>query len=615
MAKINLQDGELARMQITKEQEVEISKLYHQTYLDLKKEMEKLSHSGTTSESLRKTYLNKLVKQLKESYKSIGEGLEKQIQKGMLDAAQAVVGNNSDWLKKAGLKVEGAYSYVPQDIVSLLSSGKLYGEGWSLSKAIWGDSQKKAHDIDQVVAAGVAANKSAYEIAKDLEQYVNPNAKKEWDWSKVYPGTTKKVDYNAQRLARTMVSHAYQQSLLATTKHNPFVTGYRWRSAHTHRTCELCNERDGQVYSANDLPLDHPNGMCTFLVELSGSLTDVADRLGNWVNGAEDPELDNWYKSMNLPKSQTAPQFNDLQKKWLEAYGFSPTNLPKNFSEWSHSVEPDQLSSLMSELGIWGKAHPYQELNKWYEANLLKTKSFPKVSDSIKKKIKPAPKPPSTGTPPLSKWIDGVRKNTESKMLKMEESSLGSLRDEQLKAIKRYTGSSYEEMNGYLRNLGRGMTQEQAKSRSGISDSQIDSMYTAIKALDSIKTTEPLFLRRGSSLGDLAGLLPGDYSDNKSLLRSMSIEEINEMLQGAVGTYQGFTSTSSLYERGFNGELETIFYAPPGTSASSIMSISRYGTGEGETLLNAGTQVRVISIEKSDGHKGSRYRAYLEIIP
>lgn len=615
MAKINLQDGELARMQITKEQEVEISKLYHQTYLDLQKEMKGLSHEGSTSESLRKTYLNKLVKQLKESYKSIGEGLEKQIQKGMLDTAQAVVDNNSDWLKKAGLKVEGAYSYVPQDIVSLLSSGKLYGEGWSLSKAIWGDSQKKAHDIDQVVAAGVAANKSAYEIAKDLEQYVNPNAKKEWDWSKVYPGTTKKVDYNAQRLARTMVSHAYQQSLLATTKHNPFVTGYRWRSAHTHRTCELCNERDGNVYSANDLPLDHPNGMCTFLVELSGSLTDVADRLGNWVNGAEDPELDNWYKSMNLPKSQTAPQFNDLQKKWLEAYGFSPTNLPKNFSEWSHSVEPDQLSSLMSELGIWGKAHPYQELNKWYEANLLKTKNFPKVSDPVKKKIKPPPKPPSTGTPPLSKWIAGVRKNTESKMLKMEKSSLGSLRDEQLKALKRYTGSSYEEMNGYLRNLGRGMTKEQAKSRSGISDSQIDSMYTAIKALDSIKTTEPLFLRRGSSLGDLAGLLPGDYSDNKSLLRSMSIEEINEMLQGAVGTYQGFTSTSSLYERGFSGELETIFYAPPGTSASSIMSISQYGTREGETLLNAGTQVRVISIEESDGHKGSRYRAYLEIIP
>ena len=300
MASINLQDGEQARLTITKEQEVEISKLYRQVYLDLKKQMESLPlhGEGTASQSLRKAYLNKLIKQLKEEYKALGEGLEKQIKKGMQDTASTVVQANDDWLKKAGLTIEGAYSYVPKDIVFMLVTGQLYGGGWTLSKAIWGESQKHAHDIDKIVAAGVAANKSAYEIAKDLEKYVNPSAKKEWDWSKVYPGTSKKVDYNAQRLARTMISHAYQQSLLATTKYNPFVTGYRWRSAHTHRTCELCNERDGQVYSAKDLPLDHPNGMCTFIAELSDSMSDIADRIGDWATGSKDPALDQWYASM-----------------------------------------------------------------------------------------------------------------------------------------------------------------------------------------------------------------------------------------------------------------------------------------------------------------------------
>ena len=298
MGYISLRDGEKARLNITKAQEDEISKLYHQVYLDLKKKMDKLSHSGTTSESLRKTYLNKMVKELKAAYKSLGVGLEKSIEKGIGDTATAVVQNNADWLKKAGLTIEGAYSYVPKDIVSMLVTGQLYGEGWTLSKAIWGQSQKHAEDINKIVAAGVAANKSAYDIAKDLEQYVNPEARKEWDWSKVYPGTSKKVDYNAQRLARTMVSHAYQQSLLATTKYNPFVTGYKWRSAHTHRTCELCNSRDGKVFSAEELPLDHPNGLCTFLVELEGSLEDVANRLGDWANGAEDPALDRWMSSM-----------------------------------------------------------------------------------------------------------------------------------------------------------------------------------------------------------------------------------------------------------------------------------------------------------------------------
>lgn len=310
MGYISLRDGEKARLNITKAQEDEISKLYHQVYLDLKKKMDKLSHSGTASESLRKTYLNKMVKELKAAYKSLGVGLEKSIEKGIGDTATAVVQNNADWLKKAGLTIEGAYSYVPKDIVSMLVTGQLYGEGWTLSKAIWGQSQKHAEDINKIVAAGVAANKSAYDIAKDLEIYVNPEARKEWDWSKVYPGTSKKVDYNAQRLARTMVSHAYQQSLLATTKYNPFVTGYKWRSAHTHRTCELCNSRDGKIFSAEELPLDHPNGLCTFLVELEGSLEDVANRLGDWANGKEDPALDRWYNSMQgkpTPQQVKAP--------------------------------------------------------------------------------------------------------------------------------------------------------------------------------------------------------------------------------------------------------------------------------------------------------------------
>lgn len=294
MAHINLRDAEQARREITREQEREILKLYNQIYKNLRDELKSLPQ-GSVSGSLRRSYLNKLTKQIKRSYDELSKKLLGIVESGMESASQAVVNGNNDWLKSIGLNVEGAYSRVPHDIVSLLSSGKLYEEGWSLSKAIWGDSKKKSHDIDQIVAAGIAANKSAYEIAKDLEAYVNPEAKKPWDWSKVYPGTSKKVDYNAQRLARTMVSHAYQQSLLASTKYNPFVKGYRWRSAHTHRTCEICNERDGKIYSAEDLPLDHPNGICTFLVEID-DLNDVADRLGDWANGAKDPELDRWMK-------------------------------------------------------------------------------------------------------------------------------------------------------------------------------------------------------------------------------------------------------------------------------------------------------------------------------
>ena len=86
------------------------------------------------------------------------------------------------------------------------------------------------------------------------------------------------------------------------------------------------------------------------------------------------------------------------------------------------------------------------------------------------------------------------------------------------------------------------------------------------------------------------------------------------MFAGAVGQYGSFTSTSSIWDRGFSGDVEVVIYAPKGTSASSIMSISNFGTGEGETLLNAGTTVRCIKVEKSDGHKGSDIRVFLEVI-
>lgn len=94
----------------------------------------------------------------------------------------------------------------------------------------------------------------------------------------------------------------------------------------------------------------------------------------------------------------------------------------------------------------------------------------------------------------------------------------------------------------------------------------------------------------------------------------MSVDELRSKFVGTQGTYAGFTSTSSLYDRGFSGNVEVIMHAPAGTEATSIMTVSQYGTGEGETLLNAGTKVEITGIEKSDGHMGSSIRVYMEII-
>lgn len=288
--KLSLKTAEQERVRLTAAQQKQIQKLYE----DAAKEVAKQAAQAprVPSDALRKQYLNQLQKQINERLDQIRTEVESTVKDNMKQTAEAVVGDNIDFLREVGMPIEGAFSYVPDEVVRAVATGQLYDGKWSLSRALWKNTKRTQKDVQSVIAQGIAQNKSAYDIAKDLEKYVDPSAKKDWDWSKVYPGTAKKVDYSAQRLARTMVSHAYQQSFVKTTQKNPFVTKYKWVSAGGARTCEICAARDGVEYSKTDLPLDHPNGMCTFIAVIEDSMMDIADRIADWALGGSDPELD-----------------------------------------------------------------------------------------------------------------------------------------------------------------------------------------------------------------------------------------------------------------------------------------------------------------------------------
>lgn len=280
------------RVKITNEQAKQIRKLYKDLANEYKRELRVLSTKSNISSYMRSEYLKDYVKELENDIKYLNNNVEKTISSNMLRVSKAVVENSIELDKKMGFR--GVFTkqfYIPQDVVAIVSSGKLYEGKWSLSKAIWSDSQKKISDIESVVAKGIAGNKSTYEIAKDLERYVNPQARKMWNWSKVYPGTSKKIDYNAQRLARTMVSHAYQESFVESTKDNPFIEAYMWVASGGDRMCPICEDRDGEIFKKEDLPLDHPNGMCTFEIVMTKSYEEIGREIADWINGEGDPRL------------------------------------------------------------------------------------------------------------------------------------------------------------------------------------------------------------------------------------------------------------------------------------------------------------------------------------
>ena len=295
---LNLSDSIEIRNGLSKEQAKAISDLYKEIANQIRKKQNALKGQSGASVALQMAQLNDLQKFLEEELRTIQVYLEKSIIEAMTETAEAVVKDNQTWANFLGIQAKLAH--VPTDAVNSILTGQVYEGNWSLSESLWKDYKNKKGDIANIIAQGLAQNKSAYDIAKDLEQYVDPNATKPWNWGNVYPGTAKTIDYNAQRLARTMISHAYQQSLILSCKHNPFVSGFRWDASNSERTCQLCLDRDGVIFKKDELPLDHPNGMCTYEAVIEYSMTEIADRLADWVQGNEDPELDEYAESLGF---------------------------------------------------------------------------------------------------------------------------------------------------------------------------------------------------------------------------------------------------------------------------------------------------------------------------
>lgn len=280
-------------------------KLIRDLFEDAAKELEEKALKAKQG-SLTQRWALDYKKSAKETVKSLTKQLKTQILADMKTSAdlgaavQMTLFELIDDKYNLGVSesFRNVFSRVPKEALEELIGGSYYNDGKGLSKRIWFTEGKVNGDIDYIIQQAMAQKKSAVELAKDLEMYVNPNAVKSFDLGKVYPNLRgKQIEYNAMRLARTTVAHAYQLSLIRSSKKNPYVEGIEWHSAFSHgRTCELCKQRHGQIFSKEDCPLDHPQGLCTLIPYIPKDLDEVAGELRDWLDGKASPELDSWYQ-------------------------------------------------------------------------------------------------------------------------------------------------------------------------------------------------------------------------------------------------------------------------------------------------------------------------------
>lgn len=321
-------DAEKVRDSITESQKREIAKLYNDWANEIGQMAEYYGRKTTSSAPVSERYYKELMKQLQETSHQVSNEVYKGIKSSMYTVSDSVVADNVNWLKQFGFSESGlnaAFSYVPDSVVRSIVTGQVYESGWSLSQRIWGDNEQTMKDLYRIVAGGVAQQTPIYEISKQLEQYVRPGAAKQWnlvdkDGRRIYP---RQVDYNAQRLSRTLVQHSYQQSFDAVCHNNPFVTDYVWR-ANGSRVCELCMDRDGRHYPKDALPLDHPNGMCTMEPNVDDNM---ADKLVEWFNSEDGtfPEIDEFAKEFGYDASKygsdsssTSSGLGAITRDWIE---------------------------------------------------------------------------------------------------------------------------------------------------------------------------------------------------------------------------------------------------------------------------------------------------------
>lgn len=313
-----LREAQETKIKLTNESIKEIRDLYKSIYKKICKDLE-LSNEGTLNERWLQEYKKELLKEIERINQSIEKNITENIEKTVEAQINSQLEFFNDISEQFNLQLEPTFSSmfsdVKTEVIKELMHGDMYKDRKGLSERIWKDTKRFEKDINTIIIEGIAQKKSAFELAKDLEKYVNPDVKKDFNWSKVYPRTRTKVDYNAQRLARTSIHHAYQQSLKRSCEKNPYVNGIEWRSALVHeRTCQLCKERHGIIYDSNKnegkyrtepVPIDHPNGLCTLIPVIEKDLEDIGEELRAWIDGESNPKLDLWlnkYSEDFIPK-------------------------------------------------------------------------------------------------------------------------------------------------------------------------------------------------------------------------------------------------------------------------------------------------------------------------
>ena len=268
-------------------------------------------------DSATEAYLKELQKTLKIYEEELRIQIKKVIQTSMFDAAYSATIVNIEYFEKLGQDeitkaVKNLYVRLGEEAVRTMISGQYYKDGLTLDNRIWRLTKKNAESIQRLIEVNLLKGANARELAKLVDKY----SKNKINKKTLEDGISSKLSYQASRLARTSLTHSFNETIIRNAKANPFVMGIKWNLSPSHFTRQvekwgedICDEyanqnlyRLGQgVFPIKETPIAHPNCLC-YLTEETVPINEARETLVDWVNGKEVTILDKWDSENNIIK-------------------------------------------------------------------------------------------------------------------------------------------------------------------------------------------------------------------------------------------------------------------------------------------------------------------------
>ena len=285
-------------------------------------------------------------------------------------------------------QVNGLYK-IPDNVIQGIIQGDLYKDNKSLSERIWNYSQKNIEDVQKIFIDGLI-NKTPYkDLVKELQAYVDP---KRQTSSKVAAinRTYGKVEYNAMRMLRTSMNHAFYNTNIEKWKQNPYIKKVKWclSTAHSermHGRSDICDEyaHRGEMLIKDLPPAPHCNCLC-YQIPVTDDLNKVADDLKSWVNGKPNKALD---KMFNIPAEEKKATNKPVKYKEYNKSSFSKAK--KYSQEYSKLLTKEEKEAIYTYTGDGYKVYNKMlrmKNSSLYEMRMEKHKDyFDTLSSAIHK--------------------------------------------------------------------------------------------------------------------------------------------------------------------------------------------------------------------------------------